>query len=164
MDKTLTALKLAEEALEYRDGILYWKVKPSINKNIWDAAGCINGDGYLQTSFKNRRFLNHRLIFLMHNRYLPQFIDHIDGDRLNNKIDNLREATASQNSHNSKVRVNNKSGIKGVYFHKKTGKWAAGIRCKGKHIHIGLYEELKEAGIAVQSAREQTHKEFTRHE
>jgi len=63
------------------------------------------------------------LIFLYHHGYLPKFVDHIDGNKKNNRIENLREATKSQNAMNQKVSTRNTSGIKGVMWHKRDKKW-----------------------------------------
>ena len=73
------------------------------------------------------------------------FVDHIDNNRINNHISNLRWATARENQHNSKISINNTSGVKGVHFDKHTNKWIAKIRIDGIEIYLGLYTTLEEA-------------------
>jgi hypothetical protein len=81
-------------------------------------------------------------------------VDHIDRDTLNNRSENLRIATISQNAQNRKeVQVNNTSGIRGVYRCKKSGKWIARITVNYKKIHIGKFDNLFDAEQAVKEAR-----------
>jgi hypothetical protein len=87
----------------------------------------------------------HHAIFLLHYGYLPGYIDHKDGDSLNNKIENLRPATQSQNMGNSRMKSTNTSGYKGVTFRKDTGKWAAALMISGKHISLGCHATKEEA-------------------
>ena len=87
----------------------------------------------------------HHAIFLIHHGYLPKYIDHIDGDSLNNRIENLRAATQSQNMGNSRMKSNNTSGYKGVTFRKDTGKWQAAVMVNGKHISLGSHATKEEA-------------------
>ena len=89
-------------------------------------------------------------------------IDHIDGNRLNNCIENLREATASQNGQNKKLSKNNTSGIKGVYF-TKWNKWVAQLKINNKIIYLGSFDDIKLAEIAVKEARSKNHGVFARH-
>ena len=94
----------------------------------------VNNNGY-KTVFlskdKNRKlFLLHRLVFLVHQGYLPEIIDHMDGNRTNNSIDNLREVTRSQNMMNSKMNKKNTSGYKGVC--KDRNGWRSHISFNGQ--------------------------------
>jgi len=107
-----------------------------------------------------------RIVFFLANGFFTKgkMIDHIDGDSLNNKLENLREATRSQNAQNSKIAKNNTSGHKGVSWHKKTGKWAVKVRLKGKHIYLGVYKNLEDAIKVAIEARKKFHGEFGRDE
>ena len=89
-------------------------------------------------------------------------IDHIDGNGLNNRRENLRIVTKAQNQHNRKKSANNTSGFKGVFWHRAAGKWAAAIRLNGKRSHLGLYVRPEDAHAAYQSASERLHGEFGR--
>jgi hypothetical protein len=92
-----------------------------------------------------------------------QFVDHIDGDGLNNRRGNLRFATKAQNGANSRVRVNNTSGFKGVSFHRETGKWRARIWIKGKCHDLRLHPTKEAAAAAFARASQDAHGEFSRH-
>ena len=97
----------------YNDGMLYWKVnKWRSPRKAGDKAGRIVKDGYLQTCLNGKRLLNHQIVFMMFNGYIPKEIDHIDRDVANNRIENLRETTRSENLKNRKTwtRLGNKHG------------------------------------------------------
>lgn len=95
---------LLKELFSYRDGDLYWKKSRSGIK-IGCSAGTIDDRGYRVIKINGKSYKGHRLMFLYHHGYLPEFLDHVDGDPLNNDIDNLREATKQENGRNRK-RVN----------------------------------------------------------
>lgn len=155
---------LLHELFEYRDGVLYWKVAKAISIKIGDAAGSLQNNGYLSTKINNKMYLNHRLIFLMHKGFLPEILDHIDGNPLNNDINNLRPATKNQNQHNRKINKNNTTGFKGVVFDKKLGKFYCRICIDGKRKAIGYYSTAKEASDAIFEERQKAHGEFARNE
>ena len=150
------AARQALEALEYKDGFLYWK---SNGKR----AGTTTSQGYIRIHHGENFYLAHRLIFFLHHNYLPKEIDHIDGNKSNNEIKNLRAATTIQNQQNARRRKDNVSGIKGVHLHKKTGKWCAQLKVNGKPKHLGLFSEPEAARKAVEMARQQFHGEFMNH-
>mgnify|MGYP003653768617 CR=1 FL=1 len=91
-------------------------------------------------------------------------VDHIDGDGLNNRRNNLRLATFGQNSQNRRINSNNKSGFKGVCFHKHSGKWRGQIRSNYKTISLGYFASPEEAHAAYCLASEKYHGEFGRTE
>jgi hypothetical protein len=110
-----------------------------------------NSRQYKKMSLNRKTVYVHHAIFLYHHGYLPKYIDHIDNNPLNNKIENLRPSTQSQNLGNSRIRRNNTSGYKGVTFRKDTGKWQAAVMINAKHISLGSHvtkEEAYEAYIA----------------
>jgi hypothetical protein len=78
--------------------------------------------------------------------------DHKDQNGLNNQRDNLRESTSSQNSANRSLQSNNKSGYRGVGWHKKSNKWRAYITVNRKHIHLGLFDSIQEAARVYNKA------------
>lgn len=90
------------------------------------------------------------------------FVDHINGNTLDNRRCNLRIATKSENGFNKVTRSDNTSGLKGVYLHRTTGKWASEIRVMGKKIYLGLHETKELAGQAVIEGRMKHHGEFAR--
>lgn len=75
-------------------------------------------------------------------------VDHRNGDPLDNRRCNLRFATCSQNCANRRIPSNNKSGVKGVYFNKAAGKWAAAIKVNGRKIHLGRFDSISAAADA----------------
>ena len=159
--------KRLHDLFEYReDGNLIRKVRVASNAKVGDIAGSPNDRGYWLVNIEYERCKVHRLIFLYHHGYLTpgMDIDHIDGNPGNNRIENLREVTHTQNIQNSKINSRNTSGVKGVYWDKQRSKWRAGIRVEGKKTDLGSYNTLKEAEAAVKGAREKYHGEYARHE
>lgn len=155
--------ELLKEYFYYKDGFLYTaRSRSGVAANV--KTGCKLHNGYIYISFMRKRYLAHRLIFLYHHGYLPKILDHIDGNPLNNNIENLRPATYAQNLANMKTPKTNTSGVKGVCFDKSRNKWAAEIKCNGVKYRIGRFNTLEEARKAVRMKREQLHKEFARHE
>ena len=151
-----------KQLLEYRDGVLYWKVSRGKAK-VGAKAGYLNQIGYFQTQVNGKLYLNHRLIFLMHHGYLPQYLDHIDGNTLNNKIENLRAATLTQNQYNRKLNKNNSSGVKGVWWRKDIKKWRVSFKINGKEKSFGVFDNLELAEIVAQEARTKYHGAFVNH-
>ena len=109
------------------------------------------------------RFGAHRIIWKMHYGVEPPpIIDHIDGDGLNNRIDNLREATIHQNGWNAKRNARNKSGFKGVSFNTEKNKWRAAIHVHGKTKLIGYFSTPEAAGEAYKKEAAILHGDFIR--
>lgn len=128
-------------------GIFRW-IKGRVNINIGDIAGSIDGGGYWQIKLFGECYAGHRLAWLYFYGVWPEkFIDHINGDKTDNRIANLREATQSQNMANSKISRNNTSGIKGV-AKLKDGRYRAYITHERKRIDIGIYLTVSEAAKA----------------
>lgn len=140
--------RYATENLSYEDGRLFWKRKANNfcnNITIGGEAGSDSPSGYRNIRLKGRLYRTHRIIFLMHHNYLPKFIDHKDGDKLNNRIGNLRDASRSLNGINRNQQNNNSSGYKGVSWHNRIKKWQAYISINGKREHLGYFEIKEEA-------------------
>lgn len=126
-----------------------------------ESVGYVNGNGYLIISIKNKKFRAHRLAWVMHYGVEPsKFIDHIDGNKLNNRISNLRLATKSQNMMNRPEQINNKLGLKGVHFDKASNKFVAQICRDGKRVFLGRFSIKGEAASAYETAAENLHLEF----
>jgi hypothetical protein len=94
---------------------------------------------------------------------LPNFIDHIDCNKSNNKIENLRVATKSQNQCNRAITLLNKSGVKNVSWSKDRKEWVVQISVNGKKKFIGRYKDLELADLVAQEARDKFHGKFARH-
>ena len=112
-------------------------------------------------TFNQKRYRVHQIVFLMFNGYIPKEIDHINGIRNDNRIENLRPAN-SKNQQNAKTRKDNKSGVKGVK--KCKNKWRADIKIDGKQTYLGLFATIEEASAAIKATREKYHGEYARHE
>jgi hypothetical protein len=121
-------------------------------------AGRIDSHGYRQIDMRGMTFLAHRLAFAMtYGRWPIGDIDHIDGDKTNNRISNLREATRRENMQNQTRRSNNKSGYSGVYWRTKKKKWLAKICANGKHHHLGTFDCPHKAHQAYLAAKQRIH-------
>lgn len=90
--------------------------------------------------------------------------DHRDGNGLNNRRENLRPATGAQNTHNQRTRIDNRSGVKGVSWHKRIGKWQARIGLHGKDKCLGYFADIQSAAEAYRNASNELHGEFGRTE
>ena len=156
-----------DEALrlfEYKDGEIYWRVDRGWNKTTGKVAGGKSvASGYRVCSIGNKNELVHRIIFMMHNGYLPEEIDHIDGNPLNNRIENLREANRKTNGQNRKTQTNNTSGVKNVSWHKSAGKWNVRVEVNRKRHNFGLFDDLELAELVAIEARNKYHGAFAHH-
>ena len=138
------------EIFDYKDGNLVWKINRTNGIKAGDIAGSKQKSGYIRVSIKDRPHSVHRLIFLWHHGYLPKSVDHKDRNRSNNKIENLRAATATQNQGNRSLNKTNTSGFRGVGWHKKYNKWCARISINGKLKNIGQFDSIEDARAAYQ--------------
>jgi len=155
-----------QEALQnlfnYQDGVLTWK-NPRGRVSTDTPAGTVSSNGYRIIKIDGKVYLAHRLVFLIHHGFMPEYIDHIDGNRLNNRIENLREATKTQNGSNMKLRSDNKTGFKGVTFHKTNKRYHAQLKVNGTNKHVGYFDTVELANDALVKARNELHGEFANH-
>lgn len=143
-------------------GILTWKNPPEYSRFIHGSVVGHKINGYLRVKIYGMQLYVHRIAWLItHNDWPNGVIDHINGDRSDNRISNLRAVTNTQNSWNSKMRKNNSSGVKGVTFNSAANKWVGRIRVDGKRIHVGCFDDIEEAKIAMEDARIKYHGEFS---
>lgn len=98
----------------------------------------------------------------MFHGYLPEYVSYIDNNSQNTRIENLRTATCSQVKCSAKRPKNNSSGYKGVYLHKKKGKYIAQIKKNKKHYYLGLFKTPEEAHKVYCKAAKKLHGEFAR--
>lgn len=137
------------EYFRYENGKIFWKKQPrGPNKVLGKETGVSGSNGYLHSRLFGKSHLVHRIIFSLHHGYLPDFIDHKDRNKRNNKIENLRKCTTSENIRNRGILKNNKSGITGVRFNKRSKKYRVQIGNNGKQIDLGSYINLNDAIIA----------------
>ena len=130
----------------------------------WSAKVDLRQDGSVRNVYAHRQSKTgvvhmHRIIAGAH---AGQFVDHMDGDGLNNLSANLRICSHAQNLRNQSISADNTSGYKGVWFHKKSSKWAAAIQIDGTRKHLGIFENIEDAARAYASASEAFHGEYGR--
>lgn len=124
-------------------------------------AGTLQSDGYIQIRIAGVCYYAHRLAWLYINGNWPlQEIDHRNQIKTDNKFKNLREVTRSENGQNRKTLTSNSSGFKGVCWDKRTNKWIARIKLKGKRRHLGYYEKAEDASEAYKKAQEELHTHY----
>lgn len=175
--------EILRELLSYDPdtGKLYWKPRPAEmfresdlrtrnhSCNQWNGryAGKEAFTAYLH-GYKQGRVLGryasaHRVAWAIHHGEWPEGeIDHINMERDDNRIANLRLATSSNNHMNRGRQENNTSGVKGVYWQKARGKWMAQIQVAGKQIFLGRYATKSEAHAAYCESAKKYHGEFAR--
>jgi hypothetical protein len=137
---------------EYRDGRLRHRTA-SRGRKIGDPIGSINGTGYRRVGIGGKYYTEHALVYLMHHGCIPAEIDHINGIRDDNRIENLRAVTRSQNQYNKGKCRNNTSGHRGVSWHAKTKKWAVRISLNNRNKSMGYYNDPELAAFIAEEAR-----------
>jgi hypothetical protein len=126
-------------------------------------AGTINDRGYRKISINGKDMAAHRIAFAIYYGLLPENeIDHINGDKDDNRIENLRAVTRIQNASNRRKNDKNKSGYKGVYYEERTGMFRAQINFGKEKKHLGRYLTAIEAYAAYCNASLKFHGEFGR--
>jgi hypothetical protein len=142
-------------------GDLKWKMKSSRKIIVGSVAGTRRADGYVSVRYLGCLMLAHRVVWAIHHGKWPAHeIDHKNGIKYDNRIENLREATSTQNKYNAKARKSNiSSGIKGITYYPSMRKWM--VRVKSKY--IGYFLSLEEAIQAHRNEEISVYKEFSYH-
>lgn len=146
----ITQLQL-KEVLNYHEktGEFIWRQTLSNRGVEGSTAGYRNSQGYWCISIYGIKYLAHRLAWLyVHGDWPEEEIDHINHDKADNRLCNLKPATRKENSRNLGLRSNNTSGVTGVSRINSNNKWRAAIEDK----HIGTYEDFEDAVIARKAA------------
>lgn len=145
-------------------GIFIWAERTGRRVKAGDLAGAKTAHGYIAIRVYRKNYLAHRLAyFYVNGKWPEQFIDHINGIRNDNRIENLRQATMLENNRNTKNRVTNTSGFKGVSFNRNTGRWVARLKIKNQRSLRGAYATAEEAGAAYKEFAKQAYGEFARY-
>lgn len=152
-----------KEFLDYNHdtGIFTWIKLPFYVRrvHVGDVAGSNHGNGYLHVKIEGIQYFAHRLAWLFVYREMPsKHIDHIDHDKKNNRISNLRDVSVSENQQNRiKCEVGSTSGFLGVSFDKSMRKYEAHIGLNGKKKHIGYFMLAEEAYEAYLTVKREIH-------
>lgn len=152
---------------ERETGKLFWLERPREmfpDERAWkiwntryagkEAFTADNGNGYRRGAVFDKMYRAHRVIWAIHTGAWPDdHIDHINGVRDDNRIDNLRAVSHAENQKNCRGRKDNTSGVMGVHWYKRRGAWQAYIKVAGKNKHLGYFKS-KEDAIAARAAAE----------
>ena len=164
MGKSLTVERL-RSVLWYdaERGKWWWLAKTNRRIKAGAEAGCRDVSGRLKISVDGRLYRANRLAwFYMKGEWPAGMVDHADRDLTNDRWENLRDATRSQNCANSKARAGTMCGLKGVGWHGNTGKWMAKITRHGREYYLGLYDTPEAAHAAYAAKATELFGEFAR--
>ena len=155
------SVSVVREMFSYDEqtGLLTRKTKTGRFDRTGQVAGCVKKCGYVRVQIGKRIYQGHRIAWAVYYGEWPnEFIDHINGNRSDNRICNLRDVSHQKNTMNSKIRSNNRSGYKGVY--KMRNKFMAQIHFNGSKIRLGLFETAELAHLKYVEAAKLYHGEY----
>lgn len=140
-------------------GIVRNKITRSSNARQGDAVGSLEARGYLRMKVCGRQIYVHRLVWaLFYGEWPANLIDHINGNKSDNRICNLRDVDFQTNVQNiTAPTVRNRSGFRGVHWDKYNKKWRASVKFNGRSIFAGLFDDVKEASDAYWQCKRKTH-------
>jgi hypothetical protein len=164
--KPLPCIDYLRSILEYDPivGTFTWKKSIGPRSKQGAIAGSINSNGYVTIKLGGRSYLSHRIawLFITNEDPCDLFIDHVNGNKSDNRLINLRLCKHEENMRNSKRPMTNKSGYKGVSFDKERSKWSASISINNKTVKIGRFDTPELAHMAYCKAAAELHGEFAR--
>jgi hypothetical protein len=160
-DKIITQ-ELLHKLFDYKDGQLYWKNDNKAKKIKGNVAGYIKKNGYVGIRYMGNLYLAHRLIYLYHHGNLPKFLDHINLDKCDNRIENLRPCTRNENQRNHAIKITNTSGYKNITWHKKNKKWQVSFDVNSKKLYLGCYFDIEVAKFIAETMRHKYYGQFGR--
>jgi hypothetical protein len=137
-------------------GRLLWKPRPRVFAG--QPAGCANANGYVRIRLNQSNYWAHRLVWYWHSGNWPkEEIDHINGRRDDNRIENLRTASRPENRQNTISKKQRKGGLAGASFCSYTNRWRATIAKNGKKVSLGRFDTAEEAHEAYLKAKAELH-------
>lgn len=164
--KSRPSINRLRELLSYDAGRLYWIKRPdpmAVRAVVGQEAGRSAAGSYNDIQIDGCRMKAHHIVWAMHHGEYPAlFIDHINGNKADNRIENLRLATAHDNAANKASATGSTSAYLGVSFKAARKAWVAQISKLGKKIHLGLFDSEIAAAQAYNEAAIQLHGQFAR--
>lgn len=155
--------ELIRELFDYRDGVLYWRAKPCNTSPVLIGSEA----GNIRPTDKRRRirlfrkfYYSYQLIYMHHHGYIPKYLDHINGNPSDDRIENLRECNMSQNNMNAIIPKHNSSGSKNVHWSSCKNKWIVKMRINKTNKHIGEFKDFELADLIAKEARNKYHGQF----
>jgi hypothetical protein len=154
-----------KQLFDYREDGNLGRIKAVRGKgnSVGKVIGHLDSSGYIHTRVNGKFFRLHRLIYLYHHGYIPEQIDHINRDCLDNRIENLRPASSQQNASNRKLFTSNSSGSKGVSWHRINKKWFVYVDVNKKRKNIGYFADFELADLVATEARDKYHGAYANH-
>ena len=159
---TLPLQETLKELIDYypETGELIWRIRTDDLKwsKRWAGKPALDGldkYGYKRGKLLGKYALSHRIAWKWVIGEDPEHIDHINGDKSDNRFCNLRSVTRSENMQNRKKHTNNKTGVTGVYWHSNHKRWVAAISTGGRRRTIGYFKTIDEAKEARAKAEEE---------
>lgn len=161
---TLTVEEVREMfSYDPADGVLRWRLDRSPKARAGAPVGCIHRSGYLVTLIRRKNYQVHRLIWaFVYGCWPPEHVDHVNGVRSDNRLQNIRACSPSENGRNKGRQVNNTTGFKGVSFCSREGRYQTTCRVNGRKKWIGYFDTPEEASIAYEAFAKRHHGEFYR--
>jgi hypothetical protein len=162
MAEQIITQELLHKLFDYKEGKLYWKNDNKAKKIKGCVAGYIKKEGYVGIRYMGKLYLAHRLIYLYHHGNLPEFIDHINLIKSDNRIENLRSCNRNENQRNHALKITNTSGYKNITWNKKNNKWQVTLDLNGKKLYFGCYFNIDVAKFISDTMRHKYYGQFGR--
>ena len=147
-----------QELLNYNPstGVFTWRIARRGRARVGTIAGTLHPKGYIRISIDHVDCLAHRLAWIFVHGHIDEslVIDHINGNRSDNRIENLRVVTGMQNANNQQTRLaGERKAMLGASYHKPSGKWISRVKINGKDKYLGLFDTPEEANQAYLTAK-----------